>query len=341
MNVHRGSVFVAACALVLAVVGTVAPISASASQKSEAHSTAATTIKIGLAQATLASPFYVTMSLTAEALAKTYGVSLTAVDGNEDVDTQNNQVEDLIQRGIQVLIINPVSPTGISPSLAMAKAAHIPVISVDRLVPPGTPLYSEISVTVARNDIAMAKQVGQVAVKTLEPKGGTIFEIQGDAGDIVTLDRTLGFKEAVAGHSNIKLVVGPNCDYVRAEAVTAMENEIEAHPNIAAVYAENDDMAMGALKVLKADGKTNVKVFGIDGLTQAVQQISQGGQYVATNLNSPQYEAQLALEAAIRLVHHQPVPKYVNAGNLLITKANASKYVSSASFASYSAPVKW
>jgi ribose transport system substrate-binding protein len=325
----------------MAVVGTVAPIWAGANQKSEAQSNTAGTIKIGLAQATLASPFYATMSASAEALAKKDGVSLTAVDGNGDVTTQNNQVENLIQSGIKVLIINPVSPTGIAPSLALAKSAGIPVISVDRLVPSGTPLYSEVTVTVARNDIAMAKQVGEVAVKTLEPKGGTIFEIQGDAGDIVTIDRTLGFKEAVAGHSNIKLVIGPNCNYVRADAVTAMQNEIEAHPNIAAVYAENDDMGMGALKVLTADHKTSVKLFSIDGLTQALTQIRHGGQYVATNLNSPQYEAQLSVEAALRLVHHQPVPKSIDAGNLLITKANVSRYITSAPFASYSPPVKW
>ena len=292
-----------------------------------AQAVAKGSIKIGYSGATQQSPFYVALGDAAQAQAAARGEKYYSADANGDVTKQNNDVQDLITRGINVLIIDPVDPTGITPALAAAKAAGIKVVTVDRPVTTGAVSF------VGRDNKAMGKLVGQQAVKSLGTAGGKIIEIQGDAGGAVAKDRGDGFAEGVASQSNISVVAGPYCNYVRSQAVTAMQNLLQANPDVKAVYAENDDMAMGALQVLQENNRTDVKVFGIDGLMQAVKSISTGDQYVATASNDPKTEGSLAVDTAITVAQGKSVPTFVDAGTGLVTKSNAGSLVGSATFA--------
>ena len=284
-------------------------------------------LKIGFSQVTQQSPFYVELGKGAKAEAKKNGDELLFVDANGDVTKQNNDVQDLITRGIDVLIINPVDPKGVAPSIKAAQAAGIKVVTVDRPVSEGAASF------VGRDNVKMGELVGQQMVKALSDAGGKVIEIQGDAGGIVSHDRSEGFHKAAKANPNIKIVKGPYCDYIRAKAVTAMQDLLEANKDLKAVYAHNDDMALGALQVLKENNRTDVKVFGVDGLMEAVKSISDGGQFVATAFNDPQTLGASTVQTAEKVANGDKVPSFVDAGTALIDKSNASGLVGSTLFA--------
>lgn len=284
-------------------------------------------VKIGFSQATQQSPFYVALTDAAKAEAEATGNEFFYADANGDVTKQNNDVQDLITRGVNVLVINPVDPKGITPSLAAAEAAGIKVVTVDR------PVESGAAAFVGRDNKAMGQLVGETAVSTLGPAGGKIIEIQGDAGGAVARDRRDGFKAAVSAQPNITIIDGPYADYTRSKAVTAMQDLLQAHPDLKAVYAQNDDMALGALQVLIENNRTDVKVFGVDGLMEAVRAIANGEQYIATALNDPNAEGKLAIQTAVKVAHGESVPEFVDAGTGLVDKSNAPSLVSESTFA--------
>lgn len=284
-------------------------------------------VKIGFSQATQQSPFYVALTDAAKAEAQAQGDEFFYADANGDVTKQNNDVQDLITRGINVLVINPVDPKGVTPSLTAAKAAGIKVVTVDR------PVESGAAAFVGRDNKAMGQLVGKAAVDSLGPAGGKIIQIQGDAGGAVARDRRDGFLAGVSVQPNIAIVDGPYCDYTRPKAVIAMQDLLQAHPDLKAVYAQNDDMALGALQVLTENHRTDVKVFGVDGLMEAVRAIADGDQYIATALNDPNAEGRLAIQTAAKVARGETVPEFVDAGTGLVNESNAQMLEGESTFA--------
>lgn len=283
-------------------------------------------ITIGFSNSTQQSPFYVALGDAIKAEAKKLHAKVDYVNANGDINTQNQGIQDLITKGINVLIVDPVDPKGIAPSVAAAKAAKIPIITVDQPA-------NNVKTFVGRNNVEMSTEIGKQVASALGPKGGTVIEIPGTAGSIVTKDRNTGFQHVLDSNKNIKLIIGPNANYVRADAVTVMQDLLQAHPDVKAVYAENDDMAMGALQVLEKNGRSDVKVASIDGLMESVKEIAKGHQYIATMLNDPVHEGQVAVETALKVADGESVPDFVDVGTALIDHNNAAKYISNSVFA--------
>lgn len=328
----RNRVFQACAAVVLAVGTAVAASACTVSLQPGGPGHGDTVHKplmIGFSDATLQSPFYVQLRDGAKGEAARAGAKFVFADANGDVDKQNNDVQDMLTRGVNVLLINPVDPKGVAPAMAAAKAANVPVITVDRPAPGGAIAH------VGRDNKKMGRLVGQRLAQALGPDGGTVIEIQGDAGGDVARQRRAGFHEAVAANPKIKIVEGPYANYVRAEAVTAMQDLLQSHPDVKAVYAHNDDMALGAAQVLRENGRTNVRVCGVDGLMEAVKAVADGGPYLATASNDPIHEARLAVQTAKKVHAGTTVPTYIDAGTTLIDAANARKLTGPQEFAPY------
>jgi len=283
-------------------------------------------ISIGFSQATQQSPFYVELGEGVKQAAEDSDASLEYVDANGDITKQNNDIEDLLTRGIDVLLVNPVDPQGIAPSLASAKAAGVPVVTVDRPA-------EGAEAHVGRDNVAMGELVGEAVKEALGDEGGKIIEIQGDAGGTVAIDRSEGFHKAFEGDDSVTFVEGPYAEYVRANAVTAMQDLLQANPDVKVVYAHNDDMALGALQVLQESGRDDVLVAGVDGLMEAVDAIADTDQYIATSLNDPIDLGRVAAETAISVAGGESVDAEIDAGTELVTKDNAADYVSDALFA--------
>jgi ribose transport system substrate-binding protein len=288
-------------------------------------------LKIGFSQVTLQSPFYVQLRDGAKAAAARDGDELIFLDANGDISKQNNDIQDLLTRKVDILIINAVNPDAVGASLDAAKRANVPVIAVDRAI------NAPVAATIGRNNAKMGELSGKALVAALKHKGvvnGKIIEIQGDAGGTVMQERRKGFHTALAG-TDFKIIEGPYSEYMRANAVTAMQDLLQAHPDLKAVIAHNDDMAMGALQVLNESGKKNVLVAGVDGLSEAINAIQNGDQYVATALNDPRYLGEVAIEAARGLATGKTIPAFVDAGTQVVTQANAAEVKHDATFGEY------
>lgn len=289
-------------------------------------------LKIGFSQVTLQSPFYVQLRNGAEAAAKAGGDTLIFLDANGDVSKQNNDIQDLITQGVDALIINPVNPDAVVPSLEAATAAGIPVITVDR------PINGEgVTAHVGRDNKKMGGLAGEAVVKKLADegvKGAKIVEIQGDAGGAVMMDRRDGFHAAIEG-SGHTIVQGPYAEYIRANAVTAMQDLLQANSDVKVVYAHNDDMALGALQVLTENGRKDVFVAGVDGLSEALQLMESGSNYIATALNDPQYLGDVTIQVAREAAADRKVSDFVDAGTQLVTPENVGKFPHDGLFAEY------
>ena len=289
-------------------------------------------LKIGFSQVTLQSPFYVQLKNGAEAAAEAGGDSLIFLDANGDVTKQNNDIQDLITQGVDVLIINPANAQAVVPALEAAQSAGIPVITVDRPVDDET-----VSAHIGRDNVAMGKMVGTAVLEKLKKdgiSGAKIIEIQGDAGGSVMMDRRDGFHAAMEG-SGHTIVKGPYAEYIRSNAVVAMQDLLQAHPDVNVVYAHNDDMALGAMQVLEENGRGDVLVSGVDGLSEALGVMASGGNYVASALNDPQYLGDVTIQVARELAAGRAVPKFVDAGSKAVTPENVGDFPRSGLFAEY------
>jgi ribose transport system substrate-binding protein len=153
-------------------------------------------------------------------------------------------------------------------------------------------------------------------------------------GGVVMMNRRDGFHEGVK-ESGAQIVEGPYCDYIRANALTAMQDLLQAHPNVKIVYAHNDDMALGALQVLKEAGRNDVIVAGVDGLSEALKIMAGGGNFIATALNDPRYLGDVTIQTAREVAAGKKVPEFIDAGTTLVTKKNVDQFKLDALFASY------
>lgn len=287
--------------------------------------------RFGFSQVTLQSPFYVQLRDGAAAAAKASGDELIFLDANGDVNKQNNDIQDLISRKVDVLIINPANADAVAPSLEAARKAGIPVVTVDRSV------KDPVAAHVGRDNKKMGKAVGEAVLAALKKAGkakAKVVEIQGDAGGAVMADRRDGFHAALQG-SGVAIVAGPYAEYIRANAVTAMQDLLQANPDVAVVYAHNDDMALGALQVLQEAGRKDVLVAGVDGLSEALEAMAKGNQFVATAANDPRYLGDVTVQVARELKAGKKVPTFVDAGTMAITKANVGQVKHTALFAEY------
>lgn len=279
--------------------------------------------KIGFAQCTLASPFYVSMKDVAEEYAKELGVDLTVVSADDDVTKQNNDINDMITSGIDALIVNPINAEGIAPAIEACTNADIPVITVDRNINEGYTAY------VGRDNEEMGRLVGEALVELLGGKDaaeGTILEIQGTAGDTVMMARRDGFEAAVAEAPGLEVVQSAYCDYTRSKAVTATQDLLQSNDNIVAVYGHNDDMALGASQVLQEQGVEGVAVCGVDGLMEAVMAI-EDGTYSITTMNDPGSLIRAALDTTLQILNGEDYEEYVDAGTGVIDSENVADYV--------------
>lgn len=282
---------------------------------------------IGFSQVTLESPFYTSLVDGAKEEAEAAGVELKIVDAQNNIEKQNADIQSLITQGVDVLLINPVNPSAVAPALRAADSAGIPVITVDRAT------KEEVASYIGRDNEEMGRLAGEKAIELLggDSASGKIIELQGDAGGTVMQARHDGFHEIVEKASGVEIIEGPYSDYIRAKAVSSMQDLLQAHPDVKMVYAHNDDMALGAMQVLEQSGKlADVQVIGIDGLMEAVKKIEEGS-YQATVINDPISLGVLAVQTAVKVGNGEEVEKVMNAETGLIDETNAADYVDDSS----------
>lgn len=267
-------------------------------------------LKIGLSVSTLNNPFFVSLKDGVVNEAKKLGIETIVVDAQNDSAKQSNDVDDLMQKGVNVLLINPTDSAAISTVVQSANSLGIPVITLDRSADQG-----KVEALVASDNAKGGKMAAEYIVDMLG-KGAKVVELEGVAGASATRERGKGFHEVA--DSELNVIAKQTADFDRVKGLNVMENLLQANPDVQAVFAHNDEMALGAIEAIRSSGK-NIPVIGFDGNEDALKSI-QAGQMTATVAQQPELIGQLAVQAAYDVLQGKAVEPSIPAPLKLVTK---------------------
>lgn len=253
---------------------------------------------IGFVISTQTNPFFVALKDGAEAVANDLGVQLIVLDSQDDSARAASNMEDLITRGVDLIIVNPTDSDAIVNSVLAANEAGIPVITVDRASNGG-----EILTHIASDNMAGGKMAGEFIIEQLAGEG-KLVELEGIAGTNAARERGEGFN-LVVGDSNLEVVARQTADFDRVRGLEVMENILQSQEDIQAVFAHNDEMALGALEAIKASGR-DILVVGFDATDDAVLAV-QAGDLAATVAQQPVLMGEMAIENAVKFLDGESI----------------------------------
>jgi ribose transport system substrate-binding protein len=269
---------------------------------------------IGLSLSTLNNPFFVTLRDGAQAAADAAGVELIVVDAQDDSAREATNIEDLVQRGVDALLINPTDADAIVPSIERANAAGIPVFTIDRAASGG-----EIVSHIASDNVAGGRMAAEFLCTALGGEG-MVVELEGIAGTSAARDRGQGFNEYMSSEcAGVEIVARQTANFNRAEGLTVFENILEAQPVIDGVFAHNDEMILGAIEAARAANRAGEIVFvGFDAIDDAVAAV-EAGDLAATVAQQPSEMGRLGIETAVRYLNGETVESYIPVALSLVT----------------------
>jgi ribose transport system substrate-binding protein len=284
--------------------------------------TAADKLVIGFSQGTMNHPWRVAMVDGNKKYATEHypDVDLVVTDGQNQATKQVSDVESLISRGIKVLVISPLQAQALTPIVKQAMDASIPVITLDRAV------NTKVTCQVGAQNKPIGVEAGKFIAEKLNGKGNVI-EVQGTAGASATIDRHDGFREALKDSPGIKIVADQFCDYLREPAVKFVEDMLQRFGpgQLQAIYAHNDEMALGAIKAVEAAGRSKeIVIIGIDGQNSAFQAVKDGK--LAATFIYP-FCAPEGVEYAYKIAKGEQVPPVVELKSTQVDPSNIDQYL--------------
>ncbi len=285
--------------------------------------------KVGFSQSepeTAAFRIAETQSMVDEAAKQ--GATLIKTDANSQIAKQVTDIQGMINQGVQLLIVAPLNSDGLQPAFDAAKAKKIPVVTVDRLVT--ATACSDYLTFIGSNFVSQGKRAADQMIKQT---GGTgkVAILLGSSGNGVTTDRTSGFVDQIKTAPGLQVVAQQTANFARTDGQTVMASLLQAHPEITAVYAENDEMGIGAVTAIQAAGKkpgTDIKIFSIDGTKDAVQLLVDG-KYNGVIESNPRF-GPLAFKALADFEADTPVPAKIIIQDSEYTPENAKDQLKNA-----------
>ena len=244
-------------------------------------------------------------------------VSLKLSDAQDDAARQANDVQNFISQNVDAILINPVDSDAIVPVIKEANNANIPVILLDRGSNGG-----EVLTTVASDNVEAGKMAAEFIVKELG-ENAKVFELSGVPGASATVDRGKGFNDIAK--EKLTILSSQSANFDRAQALNTTQNMIQANKDVQVIFAQNDEMALGASQAVKSAGLKNVLIVGIDGQPDAHQAIK-NGDITATIAQQPAKMGEIAIQAAIDHYQGKTIEKETVSPIYLITKDNADEY---------------
>ncbi|MFD9127096.1 ABC transporter substrate-binding protein [Kitasatospora sp. NPDC059571] len=277
-----------------------------------------------------ANPFRIAETQSIKDEAAKLGVKkLLTTNAQSQLSKQISDIQDMLNQGAQLLIVAPLNSDGLQPALAAAAAKHVPVITVDR----------KINATACKDYLAFigsnfVEQGKRAADALIQATGGTgkVAILLGASGNNVTTDRTSGFvDELKAKAPGLEIVAQQTGEFARDKGQQVMEQLIQSKPEITAVYAENDEMGLGAVTALKGAGKKpgkDVMVVSIDGTRNAVQALA-AGEYNGVIESNPRF-GPLAFATAQKFFSGEAIPQDIVITDRAYDAANAAASVAGA-----------
>lgn len=278
--------------------------------------------KVGIANFTLSGPYFVGMDKAVKAQAKKKGVETLSTDAGGDAAKLASNVEDLLSKGVDAVIVSG-GPLESAPAVLNAiKAAGKPAVLVDRKFRSGS--YTS---WIGPDNKAIGKQNGEFLAGKLD-KDATVALIKGGPADnSIGLARTEGVKGALDS-AGIKMVEAPDFgNWASDGGLTVMESLLASHKDLDAVFCENDAMCLGAQRAIKDAGRDkDIVLAGVDGQTEALKAIADGGNYLVTGLNDADEIGSLGLDRTVEILDGKKPEKDTVVPSPQVTKENAGKY---------------
>lgn len=277
------------------------------------------TTKVGMSLSTLNNPFFVQMKDGAQAEAKKAGIDLTVTDAQNDASQQANQLQNFTSSGVSSIIVNPVDSDAVGPGVRSANKADIPVIAADRGVN-----KADTATLVASDNVAGGKLAADALADKLGGKGSIVI-LQGTAGTSASRERGAGFAEGLKAYPDIKVVAKQPADFDRTKGLDVMTNLVQSHPGITGVFAENDEMALGAAKALGSKAGTSVAVVGFDGTPDGLKAVEAGTLY-ASVAQQPGELGRIAVQNAVKAAKGDTVESTVKVPVKVVTRENVADF---------------
>ncbi|MEU2558744.1 substrate-binding domain-containing protein [Streptomyces longispororuber] len=278
-----------------------------------------TSTKVGLSLSTLNNPFFVQMKEGAQAEARKAGVDLTVTDAQNDASQQANQLQNFTSGNMGAVVVNPVDSDAIGPAARAANKADIPVVAADRGVN-----EADVATLVASDNAAGGRQAAKALADKLGGKG-TVVVLQGTAGTSASRERGRGFAEGIKAYPGIEVVAKQPADFDRAKGLDVMTNLLQGHPDVDGVFAENDEMALGAVKALGSKAGKSVSVVGFDGTPDGLKAVADGTLY-ASVAQQPEELGRIAVRNAVAVADGEKVPSTVKVPVKVVTSANVKDF---------------
>lgn len=276
--------------------------------------------KIMLALSTLNNPFFIELRDGAVAEAKKKNVNLIVVDAQNDSANQANQLATALSGSTKAVIVNPVDSDATGAPVTALNKANIPVIAVDRTVN-----GAKVASFIASDNVAGGMQAAKNLAASIGGKG-SVLVLQGVAGTSASRDRGKGFAEGIKAYPQITVVAEQTANFDRATALDVTTNLLQAHPGVTGIFAENDEMALGAIQALGSRAGTSVMVAGFDGTDNGLAAIKVGT-LTSTIAQQPGKLGALAVDQALAAATGKKGSSIVAVPVVSVTKSNVGQYI--------------
>jgi inositol transport system substrate-binding protein len=269
---------------------------------------------IGVSLLNLSSEFIVMLDKAMEERAKELGVTLIVSDAQRSPEKQVQQIENFVAQRVDAIILNPCEVEASTPAVDKALAAGIPIVNVN-------------SEFVGSRDEQSGRLAMEYIAKRLDGKGEIVM-MHGYMGQAAQIKRDAGAREVLAATPGLHLLAEQTAEWDRAKAMSLMENWLQAHGDrINAVFAQNDEMAMGALLAIEQAGKKDkILVVGVDAIADALEAVRHS-RLDATVFQDAVGQGRQAVETAIQIVRKEPFEKEAFIPFRLVTKENVAEFL--------------
>jgi ribose transport system substrate-binding protein len=277
-----------------------------------------TPLKVGVSFQEINNPYFVTMKDALQDASNSLGAELLVTDARHDVSKQLSDIEDMLQKGIDILIINPTDSTGVQSAVKQAKDKGVVVVAVDAQA--DGPLDS----FVGSKNFDAGVQACDYLAKNIGGKGDV--GILDGIAVVPILERVRGCKEALGKFPGIKIVSVQNGKQERDQALSVTENMLQAQPNLKGLFSVNDNGSLGALAAIESSGM-DVKLTSVDGAPDAIKEIQKpNSKFIATSAQYPRDQVRLALAIGLAKKWGAHVPAAIPVDVTLIDQAKAKTF---------------
>lgn len=302
--------------LIVATLGFVG-CSQGAAEKPVTEVAANSKLVIGMSFQEMENPYFITMNEAVKEAADAVGATLVVTDAKHDVIKQTSDIEDMIQKGVKILLLNPTDSKGIETAVIAAKKAGVVVVCID------AEASGPIDSFVGSKNYDAGFLAGQQMAKDLGGKGKVA--ILNGIPVVPILERVKGFEDAMKEFPNIKIVDKQNGEQDRSKAMTVTENMMQTTPDLNAIFSVNDTGSLGSVAAIESSGK-KIGVYSVDGAPEAVKAVLEGEIFKCTVAQFPRDQVRIGFGIALAKYLGANVPDSIPVDVKALTKENAEGF---------------